>query len=85
MVILGIPLRLVLSPRTLKDSQVEPGDYLLDWRRGGRGLRYCHLVDADEVQHLACASGLVVVDTVRAGGREGTLSLVTVLEHADRH
>jgi len=27
------------------DLQVEPGDYLLDWRRGQRALRYCHDVD----------------------------------------
>jgi 2-polyprenyl-3-methyl-5-hydroxy-6-metoxy-1,4-benzoquinol methylase len=58
---------------------LEPGDYLLDWKRGGRGLRYCHLVDEAEVERLASGSGLRVCETFRAGGREGDLSLFAVL------
>ena len=64
----------------IAEQALEPGDYLLDWRRGGRGLRYCHLVDEAEVERLAAASGLRVRETFRAGGREGDLSLVAVLE-----
>lgn len=60
-------------------EMLEPGDYLLDWRRGGHGLRYVHLVDEAEVERLAAASGLRVRKTFRAGGREGNLSLVAVL------
>lgn len=60
-------------------DQVDPGDFLLDWRRGGRGLRYCHLVDEDEVQLLAAEAGLRVTHTFRAGGREGNLSLFSIL------
>jgi SAM-dependent methyltransferase len=59
---------------------LEPGDYLLDWRRGGRGLRYCHLVDQAELERLAAGSGLRVRETFRAGGRGGNLSLVAVLD-----
>lgn len=59
---------------------LEPGDYLLDWQRGGRGLRYCHLVDKEELARLAAASGLAVRETFRAGGREGNLSLFAVLD-----
>ena len=58
---------------------LEPGDYLLDWQRGGRGLRYCHLVDEGEMERLAAASGLRLHETFRAGGRAGNLSLFTVL------
>lgn len=58
---------------------LEPGDYLLDWRRGGRGLRYVHLVDEAEVERLAAASGLRVRETFRVGGREGNLSLVAIV------
>jgi SAM-dependent methyltransferase len=60
-------------------AELDPGDCLLDWRRGGRGLRYCHLVDDEELQRLAAASGLVVRETFRAGGREGDLSLFAIL------
>jgi len=59
---------------------LEPGDYLLDWSRGGRGLRYCHLVGETELRQLAAESGLGVRTTFRAGGREGNLSLFAILE-----
>ncbi len=62
------------------EEALEPGDYLLDWKRAGRGLRYCHLVDETEVEQLAAASGLSVRQTFRAGGREGDLSLFAILE-----
>jgi 2-polyprenyl-3-methyl-5-hydroxy-6-metoxy-1,4-benzoquinol methylase len=58
---------------------LEPGDYLLDWRRGGRGLRYCHLIDEAEMQRLAAASGLRIHELFHAGGREGNLSLFAVM------
>ncbi len=62
------------------EKTLEQGDYLLDWKRGGRGLRYCHLVNEAEVEQLAAASGLRVRETFRAGGREGNLSLFAILE-----
>ena len=62
----------------LAEEQLEPGDYLLSWKRGGRGLRYCHLVDEAELPRLAAAGGWQVVETWRAGGREGDLSLGAV-------
>jgi 2-polyprenyl-3-methyl-5-hydroxy-6-metoxy-1,4-benzoquinol methylase len=64
---------------SIAEESLEPGDYLLDWKREGRGLRYCHMVDKDEVQHLAAAAGLHVWEAFRAGGREGDLSLYAVL------
>ena len=63
----------------IAEEALEPGDYLLDWKRGGRGLRYCHLVDEAEVERLATEGGLRVCETFRAGGREGDLSLFAVL------
>jgi tRNA (uracil-5-)-methyltransferase TRM9 len=62
------------------EAALEPGDYLLDWKREGRGLRYCHLVDRAEVERLAAGSGFCVRETFRAGGREGDLSLFAVLD-----
>lgn len=63
-----------IDPRVL-----EPGDYLLDWKRGGRGLRYCHFADEDELARLAAGAGLTLRETFRAGGREGNLSLFGIL------
>lgn len=68
---------------SVDEGQLEPGDYLLDWKRGGRGLRYCHVVDEEEVERLAAASGFVVCETFRAGGREGDLSLFAVLDRRE--
>jgi SAM-dependent methyltransferase len=67
------------SEAGIPQEALEPGDHLLDWKRGGRGLRYCHLVDEAEVGRLAAESGLRVCETFRAGGREGDLSLFAVL------
>jgi len=68
---------------SIDEGQLEPGDYLLDWKRGGRGLRYCHMVNEEEVERLAAASGFVVRETFRAGGREGDLSLFAVLDRGE--
>jgi hypothetical protein len=40
------------------------------------------LIDEDEVDRLAAASGFRVRETFRAGGREGDLSLFAVLDKA---
>ena len=64
----------------ISEEELEPGDYLLDWKRGGRGLRYCHLVDKAEVAGLAAKGGFRLRETFRAGGREGNLSLFAVLD-----
>jgi tRNA (uracil-5-)-methyltransferase TRM9 len=64
----------------IDEAGLETGDYLLDWKREGRGLRYCHLMDRAEVERLAASNGLCVRETFRAGGREGNLSLFAILE-----
>lgn len=64
----------------LTPDQVEEGDYLLDWRRGGYGLRYCHLVDEGEVFQLAAAAGLTVHGMFRDDGRAGDLNLFAALK-----
>lgn len=65
---------------SILEAALEPGDYLLDWKRGGRGLRYCHLVDEAEMERLADEGGFCVHKTFRAGGREGNLSLFAILD-----
>jgi SAM-dependent methyltransferase len=63
----------------IDERELEPGDVLLDWKRGGTSLRYCHWIGEDELLTLAAQAALNVVETWRAGGREGNLSLYAVL------
>ena len=66
-----------------EDIAVERHDYLLDWRRGERALRYCHYIDDEEHAELVDAAGLPVIDDFRA---DGGLNRYTVLrrEAAER-
>jgi tRNA (uracil-5-)-methyltransferase TRM9 len=66
----------------LKPTAVEPGDYLLDWRRDGYGRRYVHLVNESETQTLAHDSGLTVVEMFRADGHTNDLTLYAILSGA---
>jgi SAM-dependent methyltransferase len=59
-------------------SEVDTGDYLLDWRSGGKGLRYVHQFDEEELGELAKASGFRIMDTFYADGKEGNLGLYQV-------
>lgn len=43
-------------------NTLEAGDALLDWKRGGVGCRYCHLLTEGEVETLANQSGWQVCD-----------------------
>ncbi len=61
------------------DLDVEPHDYLLDWRRGERALRYCHYVDEAEHADLIAASGLTEVITFRADGRTNDINRYSLL------
>ncbi|MEA3308796.1 MAG: class I SAM-dependent methyltransferase [Chloroflexota bacterium] len=63
----------------LSEAEVETGDYLLDWQRGGRGWRYVHLVDTAETAQLAADAGLTITALFRADGRENNLTLYAVL------
>lgn len=62
----------------LSPAELEPGDYLLDWRSGGRGLRYVHHFTEAELAEMAQAVGLQVVEEFYSDGREGDLSLYQI-------
>ena len=64
----------------LTAESVDPGDYLLDWRHGGFGLRYVHHFFADELANLANESNFSVVDSFLSDGENGKLGLYQIWE-----
>jgi len=64
----------------IDEEDLDPGDYLLDWKRGGRGLRYCHAIDEEEMAALAAVNNLTLREAFCAGGKERDLSLFAVLD-----
>lgn len=67
----------------LQPDQLEPGDTLLDWRHGGRGLRYVHHFSGSELRELAESSGFRVVDQFRSDGENGRLGLYQIWRLAE--
>jgi hypothetical protein len=64
----------------LTSEDVDEGDYLMDWRSGGRGLRYVHHFYESELEALAAASRFRVRQTFRSDGANGLLALYQVWE-----
>jgi tRNA (uracil-5-)-methyltransferase TRM9 len=62
----------------LTSADVDPDDYLLDWRRGGRGLRYVHHFSRVELDRLAEQSGFSISETFASDGKEDNLGLYQV-------
>jgi SAM-dependent methyltransferase len=63
---------------SISRSEVEAGDYLLDWRSGGRGLRYVHHFSEAELQSLAEEAGFEVREVFYSDGETGNLGLYEV-------
>jgi 2-polyprenyl-3-methyl-5-hydroxy-6-metoxy-1,4-benzoquinol methylase len=59
----------------LQGSEVDTNDYLLDWKRGGKGLRYVHHFDESELNDLAKASGFEIIETFYSDGENKKLSI----------
>lgn len=62
----------------LSSPDVDAGDYLLDWRSGGRGLRYVHHFNESELDELAKASGFRIINTFHSDGKSENLALYQV-------
>jgi len=70
--------RLIDWPEDLA-SEVETGDYLLDWRRGEVAWRYCHYVDDAEHAALIDASGMHELHSYRADGADNRTNQYSLL------
>jgi SAM-dependent methyltransferase len=62
----------------LNPDQVETGDYLIDWRHGGQGLRYVHVFSELELETLARESGFQIVESFGSDGEGGKLGLYQI-------
>jgi SAM-dependent methyltransferase len=72
-----------IRPWSLVDintDELESADYLLYWQRGGVAYRYVCAVDSAETAWLAAQADLDIVHQFRSDGREGDLSLYTVMQ-----
>jgi SAM-dependent methyltransferase len=66
----------------INESDLDEGDYLLDWRSGGEGLRYAHHFTAQELLGLANQAEMRVTDSFSSDGEGGNLGLYQVWESA---
>lgn len=64
----------------IPETKVDKGDYLLDWRRGGFGIRYAHQYSEAELARLAEMSGFNIVDSFYSDGATGNLGLYQIWE-----
>ena len=65
---------------SISRSEVDAGDYLLDWRSGGEGLRYVHHYDENELQGLAEEAGFKIKNVFYSDGETRNLGLYEVWE-----
>ncbi len=61
----------------IDEGELEAGDALLSWKRGGTAYRYCHWLSKSEVEELAAGSGFLVVRQFFA---DADLNLYSVLK-----
>ncbi len=67
-------------PPDLEPGQLETGDTLLSWNGRRDPPRFCHFVDAAEVEALVAAVDLPLADRFRADGRSGADNLYLVFQ-----
>jgi len=66
----------------LGENEVDKGDYLVDWREGGSGVRYVHHFTQWELSELAENAGFRVIDDYRSDGENSQLGLYQIWEIA---
>jgi SAM-dependent methyltransferase len=68
----------------LTTDDVDTNDCLLDWRSGGKGLRYVHHFDEAELAGLAAASGFEVRESFYSDGADRKTGLYQLWRKAGR-
>jgi tRNA (uracil-5-)-methyltransferase TRM9 len=59
-------------------EDIEDGDYLVDWRAGGHGLRYVHIFDLHELETLALETGFEIIENFHSDGEGRNLGLYQI-------
>ncbi len=62
----------------VSQADLDSGDYLLDWRQGGTGLRYVHHFSEAELGGLADQAGFEVAESFLSDGENSRLGLYQV-------
>jgi SAM-dependent methyltransferase len=62
----------------LSAADVDEGDYLLDWRSGGKGFRYVHYFDETELADLAAEAGFSVRESFHSDGESRDLAVYQI-------
>ena len=68
------------SKLCINPHDIDPGDFLIDWRSGGTGFRYVHHFGEEELHILASQNGFKVVNTFSSDGADKVLGLYQVWE-----
>ena len=66
----------------VNQEDVGEGDYLVDWREGGNGVRYVHHFGDDDLRDLAEIAGFRVVQEFRSDGESGQMGEYQIWEAA---
>ncbi len=64
----------------LDAGELDKGDYLLDWKSGGDGLRYVHLFSVEELEIMAAETGFIILDSFYSDGENSRLGLYQTWE-----
>ncbi len=62
----------------LSPTEVDANDYLLDWKRGGTGLRYVHYFSEAELSQLAAQTSFKMYESFYSDGDGGKLGLYQI-------
>jgi tRNA (uracil-5-)-methyltransferase TRM9 len=63
-----------------ENLELEDNDFILDWKRGEKAYRYCHLIDDEEQKKLIKESSLELIESFRADGKEKDVNKYLILK-----